>query len=53
MKRDDTDLSGAFNDGYEPPSFWMIVWGRLKKKIKNRIELIDARYNGKECARSR
>jgi hypothetical protein len=40
MKRDDTDLSGAFNDGYEPPSFWKITWGRLKEKIKNCIELI-------------
>jgi hypothetical protein len=39
MKREDIDLSGAFNDGFEPPSFWRIIWDWLREKIKNCIGL--------------
>lgn len=39
MKREDIDLSGAFNDGFEPPWFWRIIWDRLIEKIRNYIDL--------------
>ena len=39
MKREDIDLSGAFNDGFEPPSFWRIIWDWLREKIKNCVGL--------------
>jgi hypothetical protein len=39
MKREDIDLSGAFSDGFESPSFWRIIWDWLREKIKNCVGL--------------
>jgi hypothetical protein len=48
MKRDDVDFSGAFNDGYEVPPFWKVIWERLKEKVKNCIDLIRRSIHRRE-----
>jgi hypothetical protein len=37
MKREDIDLSGAFNDGYKLTPLWRVIWDRLAKVAQNYI----------------
>ena len=52
MKREDIDLSGAFNDGFELSPFWQIMWDWLSERIKNCIRL-PADHSKYHCRQNR